>query len=154
MTVLGITATPRAVSGFDRMHRRDELMAMAPTLDYLVLLAPHTPETHHIVDARVLAALRPQAYLINVGRGGIVDEAALLAALSERRIAGAMVDVFAQEPLPPEHPFWALDTLIIITPHVAGFSENFQAKAFPIIEANLRAFLAGDVAAMVNVAER
>jgi D-2-hydroxyacid dehydrogenase (NADP+) len=153
MTVVGITATPRAVAGFDRMHRRDELLQVVPMLDYLVPLMPLSPATHHIVDARVLAAMKPTACLVNVGRGGIVDEAALLAALQGRRIAGAMLDVFAQEPLPAEHPFWALDNLII-TPHIAGFNEGYYDKAFPVIEANLRAFLAGDIAAMINVAER
>lgn len=153
MTVVGISAAPRAVACFDRMHRRDELLEVAPGLDYLVLLAPLSPATHHIVDARVLAAMKPGAYLVNVGRGGIVDEAALLAALQSRRIAGAMLDVFAEEPLPAEHPFWALDNLII-TPHIAGFNEGYYDKAFPIIEANLRAFLAGDLAGMINVAER
>ena len=153
MTVVGFTATPRDVPGFDRMHRREALLEVAPTLDYLVPLTPLAPETHHIVDARVLAAMKSGAFLVNVGRGGIVDEAALLAALQERRIAGAMLDVFAKEPLPPDHPFWTLDNLII-TPHVAGFSDAYYDKAFPVIEANMRAFLAGDTAAMINVAER
>ncbi|HZT52742.1 MAG TPA: D-2-hydroxyacid dehydrogenase [Stellaceae bacterium] len=153
MRVVGITATPRAVAGFDRIHPRAELLRVVPELDYLVLLVALAPETRHIVDARVLSAMRKDAYLVNVARGGIVDEAALLAALRERRIAGAMVDVFATEPLPPEHPFWTLDNLIV-TPHVAGFNEAYYTKAFPVIEANLRAFLGGDVAAMTNVAAR
>jgi phosphoglycerate dehydrogenase-like enzyme len=153
MSTVGFTATPREVAGFDRMHRRDELLAVAPTLDFLVPLAPLAPETRHIIDARVLGAMKPTAFLVNAGRGGIVDETALLAALRERRIAGAMLDVFAQEPLPPEHPFWALDNLII-TPHTAGFSEAYYDKAFPVLEANMRAFLAGDIAAMANVAAR
>jgi phosphoglycerate dehydrogenase-like enzyme len=153
MSVVGFTATPRDVPGFDRMHRRDELLAVAPSLDYLVPLTPLGPETRHIIDASVLGAMKPTAFLINAGRGGIVDEAALLEALRERRIAGAMLDVFAQEPLPPEHPFWTLDN-IIITPHTAGFSEGYYDKAFPLLDANMRAFLAGDIAAMRNVAQR
>lgn len=153
MTVVGFTETPRDLAGFDRMHQRDELLQVAPTLDYLVPLVPYTGATHHIIDARVLAALQPTAYLVNAGRGGIVDEAALVAALQERRIAGAMMDVFADEPLPPDHPFWGFDN-VIITPHTAGFNDGYYDKAFPVIGANLRAFLAGDYGAMINVAER
>ena len=153
MTVVGFTETPRELAGFDRMHRRAELLQVAPSLDYLVPLVPYAPATHHVVDARVLAAMKPSAYLVNAGRGGIVDEAALVAALQEHRLAGAMSDVFADEPLPTEHPFWALETMII-TPHTAGFNDGYYDKAFPVIGANLRAFLAGDYGAMINVAER
>ncbi|HUZ73451.1 MAG TPA: D-2-hydroxyacid dehydrogenase [Stellaceae bacterium] len=149
MTVVGITAAPRPVPGFDRMEPRGELRAVVPELDYLVLLTPYSAATHHIVDAAVLAAMKPSAFLINLARGGIVDETALQAALAERRIGGAMLDVFAAEPLPPAHPFWGLDNLII-TPHIAGFNETYFDKAFPIIETNLRHFLAGDIAGMIN----
>ena len=81
MTVIGISGSPRPTKGFDRMVARDDLMKIAPELDYLVALAPLTPETRGIIGAKVLAAMKPTAYLVNVARGGVVDEPALIAAL-------------------------------------------------------------------------
>ena len=143
MTVIGISSAPRTVAGFDRMHPVSELLGVMPELDYLVLLTPYSPATHNIVDARVLAAMKPTAYLINVARGGVVDEDALLEALRAGRLAGAGLDVFNQEPLPPDHPFWAFEN-VIITTHQGGFCDTYVDLAMPIIEHNMRCFLAGD----------
>jgi len=151
MTVIGISSAPRAVAGFDRMHAVSELLGVVPELDYLVLLTPYSPATHNIVDARVLAAMKPTAYLINVARGGVVDEDALVEALRDGRLAGAGLDVFNQEPLPPDHPFWAFEN-VIITTHQGGFCDTYVDLAMPIIEHNMRCFLAGDVNAMINLA--
>jgi len=123
-----------------------------PELDYLVLLTPYSPATHNIVDARVLAAMKPTAYLINLARGGVVDEDALVEALRTGRLAGAGLDVFNQEPLPPDHPFWAFEN-VIITTHQGGFCDTYVDLAMPIIEHNMRCFLAGDVKAMINFAQ-
>src|SRR5579859_103107 len=106
MTVIGITATPRERAGFDRMVQRDRLLEVAPELDFLVLLAPYTVETQGIVGAEVLGRMKPSAVLINVARGGLVDEPALVDALKAGTIAGAALDVFAEEPLPDGHPLW------------------------------------------------
>ena len=100
MTVIGISSATRAVPGFDRMFHRDDLLIAVRELDYLLLLTPYSPETHNIVGAEVFAAMKPQSFLINHARGGVVDESALLEALQSRRIAGAALDVFATEPLP------------------------------------------------------
>ena len=153
MKVVGITSGMRPVPGFEEMRPRDPLHAAVRDLDHLVLLTPLTPATRGIVDANVLAALKPTAFLVNLARGGVVDEAALLTALQERRIAGAAIDVFVEEPLPPEHPFWTLDNTFL-TPHLGGFCDVYIEHAIPMIEANLRAFLAGDMAGMTNVVQR
>ena len=97
--------------------------------------------------------MKPSAYLINLARGGVVDEAALIDALNGKRIAGAALDVFAQEPLPPDHPFWDMDN-VIITTHQGGFCDVYVKFAMPVIEHNLRQFLAGDAAGMINLVKR
>jgi len=149
MTVIGVSSTVRPVAGFDRMHHRDELCAIAPQLDYLVLLTPYSPETRGLIGAKVFAAMKPSSYLVNLARGGVVDETALLEALEKGRIAGAALDVFSEEPLPASHPLWTTPN-VIITPHAAGFYDGYPARALPTIEHNLRCFLAGDAAGMIN----
>lgn len=153
MRVVGISSAPRSVPGFDRMYRRDALVEAVRELDYLVLLTPHTPATHGVIDAKVLAAMKPTSYLVNLARGGVVDEPALIEALESRRIAGAALDVFAQEPLPPDHRFWDMEQ-VIVTPHLGGFCDVYVDHALPIVEENIRRFLAGDHANMINVVRR
>jgi phosphoglycerate dehydrogenase-like enzyme len=150
MTVIGITSSPRDMEGFDRMVHRDGLEKAVRGLDFLVLLTPYTRETHGIVGAKVIAAMKASAFLVNLARGGIVDEEALLAALREKRLAGAALDVFATEPLPEDHPFWAMDN-VIVTPHLGGFHDQYPEEALPTVIENFRKFLAGDVKSMVNV---
>ena len=96
MRVIGISSGPRAVPGFDRMHGRDELAAAIADCDYFVLLTPLTPQTRGIIDAKILSAMKPSAYLVNLARGGVVDEAALLDVLRRGGIAGAALDVFVE----------------------------------------------------------
>ena len=153
MTVIGITSAPRSVAGFDRMVPRGELLDIVGTLDHLVLLIPHTNETHGIVDAAVLGRMKPSAFLINVARGGIVDQPALVEALQARRIAGAALDVFAEEPLPDGDPLWKMPN-VLITPHMAGFHAGYPDEALPIVIENIRHFLAGDIDGMINVVRR
>jgi phosphoglycerate dehydrogenase-like enzyme len=151
MTVVGITSSPRQVAGFDRMHPMSELLAVLPQLDYLVLLTPYSPATHHMIDAKVFAAMKPASYFVNVARGGVVDEDALLAALRDKKIAGAALDVFNREPLPLDHPFWDFEN-VIITTHQGGFCDTYVDLAMPILEHNMRCFLRGDLKGMINVA--
>jgi phosphoglycerate dehydrogenase-like enzyme len=153
MTVAGFTSAKRAVPGFDRMYDRGELIAQAGTLDHLVLLAPYSEETRNLVDARVLAAMKPSSYLINLARGGIVDEDALLRALEQGRIAGAALDVFQEEPLPAGHPLWSAKN-VLITPHLGGFSDVYAARALPTVEHNMACFLRGELDQMINVVRR
>jgi D-2-hydroxyacid dehydrogenase (NADP+) len=153
MTVVGFTSAKREVPGFDRMHDRGELMAQVATLDFLVLLAPYADEIRNLVDARVFAAMKPSSYLINLARGGIVDEDALLAALKREEIAGAALDVFQEEPLPAGHPLWSARN-VNITSHLGGFCDVYAERALPTVEHNMACFLRGDFDQMINVVRR
>jgi D-2-hydroxyacid dehydrogenase (NADP+) len=150
MRAVGVSSAPRPVPGFERIDAVGELEHVAGEVDYLVLLTPYTAATHGIVSAQVLGAMRPSSFLINVARGGIVDEPALITALEQHRIAGAALDVFTEEPLPPDHPFWRLDN-VILTPHIAGFHVGYIDDALPIVEENLRHFITGSADMMRNV---
>jgi len=111
--------------------------------DVVVVTAPLTPESHHMLDAAMLARMRPDAYLIVVSRGGIVEEGALAAALREHRLAGAAIDVAEQEPMPPDHPLWDAPNLIV-TPHLAGASSEKERRCVEILKANLLRFHKGE----------
>jgi D-2-hydroxyacid dehydrogenase (NADP+) len=150
MRVVGVTSAPRPVAGFDAMRRRDELSKVVGDFDFLVLLTPLTAATRNCIDAGIFAAMKPASYLVNLARGGVVDEPALIEALSEQRIAGAALDVFSQEPLPADHPFWSMPN-VIITTHQGGFCDVYIDYALPTVEANMECFLKGDFDAMINV---
>ncbi len=136
--------------GFDRVHPSAELAGLAGEFDFFVLLTPLTERTRNCIDAEVFAAMKPTSFFINLARGGVVDEAALLEALRGGRIAGAALDVFNEEPLPADHPFWAMDN-VIITTHQGGFCDVYIDHAWPTVETNMRCFLAGDIGGMINV---
>jgi phosphoglycerate dehydrogenase-like enzyme len=127
----------------DRVYRPDGMVEMLAECDYVVLIVPSTPATRHLIDERALRAMKPSAVLINLARGGVVDEVALLAALREGRLAGAALDVFEEEPLPPDSPFWGLEN-VIVSPHVAGFTPHYHERVMGIFAENLRRFLAGE----------
>ena len=150
MRVVGVTSAPRNVPGFDRMHRRQELARVVGDFDFLVLLTPLTAATRNSIDTKILAAMKPTSYLINLARGGVVDEPALVEALNDKRIAGAALDVFSQEPLPVDHPFWSMPN-VIITTHQGGFCDVYIDYALPTVEANMECFLKGDFNGMINV---
>lgn len=150
MTVIGVSGAPRPHPSFDRMYPRSEFVEAAGFADFLVLLAPLTEETRGIVGARLLAAMKPSAFLINLARGPVCDEQALLAALRERRIAGAGLDAHWAEPLPPEHPLWGMDH-VMITPHIAGRSDRYADLVMPILLHNLGCFLDGRIGEMRNL---
>ena len=150
MTVYGVSGAARKPEGFDQVFGRGQLKRAAALADFLVLIVPYTPQTEKLIDASVIAAMKPSAYLINVARGGVLDEHALLAALREQRLAGAALDVFRETPLPPEHPLWQ-EERIIITPHIGGMSTIYLDQAYPIVRENLRSFLAGETRAMANI---
>lgn len=153
MTVVGFTSAKRDVPGFDRMHSRGELIAQAPTLDFLVLLAPYADEIRNFIDHKIFAAMRPTSYLINLARGGIVDEDALLTALERGQIAGAALDVFQEEPLLRGHPLWSAKN-VLITAHLGGFSDVYAQRALPTVEHNMACFLKGEYDRMINVVKR
>lgn len=153
MQTIGFSGTPRPAPGFDRMVARADLVKTAPELDYLVALAPLTAETRHVIGEKVFAAMKQSSYLINVARGGVVDEKALIAALESGRIAGAALDVFSEEPLPSTSPLWKTRNLTVF-PHLGGYSEGYEDRAMPTIEGNMRKYLGGDLKSMINIVRK
>ena len=128
-----------------------ELPALLQRSDVVVMCAPLTRETRGMIGARELAAMKPSAYFINVGRGPTVDESALAAAVGEGRIAGAAVDVFAQEPPPANHPLYRVDN-VIVSPHVSGFLASYDDRCAELFAENLRRFVGGEP--LVNLVDR
>ncbi len=153
MIVIGISGSPREAKGFDRMAHRDDFVKVVPELDFLVALAPLTAETRGIVGAKIFAAMKPTAYLVNVARGGVVDEPALIAALESGEIAGAALDVFAQEPLPASSPLWRTKNVTIFS-HLGGYSQGYEDRAMPTIAGNMAKFLSGDLKSMINIVRK
>jgi D-2-hydroxyacid dehydrogenase (NADP+) len=153
MTVVGLSGTPRPAAGFDRVVARDDLLKVAPEFDYLVALAPLTPETRGIIGEKVLAAMKPSAYLVNVARGGVVDEPALIKALESGQIAGAALDVFSEEPLPPTNPLWKTKNVTVF-PHLGGYSQGYEDRAMPTIAGNMQKYLNNDLKSMINIVRK
>lgn len=153
MTVYGVSRTKRPIENFDAVFTRDELVEVAGMVDFLVLVLPYEPDSHHIVNAEVLNAMRPDSYLINVARGGVLDEAALITALNEGRIAGAGLDVFEEGILSDSSPLWDMAN-VFITPWIGGRSDQYAERILTVIEPNLRHYLAGDIDGMINVIAR
>jgi phosphoglycerate dehydrogenase-like enzyme len=135
----------------DGLFTPDRLAEMLPVCDYVVLALPHTPATYHFVDEAALRAMKSSALLVNIGRGALVDEAALVRALREGWIAGAALDVFEQEPLPADSPLWKMEN-VIISPHIAGFTPHYDERAAALFAENLRRYLAGEP--LLNQVER
>jgi len=150
MRVVGLSSSPRDVAGFDRMYASADLAKVAGEFDFLVLLTPLTDKTRNSVDAKVFAAMKPKSFLVNLARGGVVDEAALVDALRDKRLAGAALDVFNEEPLPRDHPFWEMKN-VIITTHQGGFCDVYIDHALPTVETNMQCFLSGNIGGMINV---
>jgi phosphoglycerate dehydrogenase-like enzyme len=113
-----------------------------PQADFVVLAAPETPETLKMIGEREFSAMQPSAYFINVARGSLIDEPALVRALQNRAIAGAALDVTSEEPLPPENPLWKLEN-VFITPHVSAISEHLWERQAELLTANLERWFSG-----------
>lgn len=128
---------------FDRLYPIEALKSMLKECDYVVITLPLTPVTDGLIGEEELSAMKPGAYLVHISRGGVVDEKALLNALTEKRLAGAAVDVFSQEPLPPDNPLWKAPNLIL-TPHVSGFSPKYKERAGIMFAENLKRYLRGE----------
>lgn len=124
----------------DRLLSPDSLSELLMVSDFVVLAVPHVPETNRLVGREQLRLMRRDAFLINVARGSVVAENELIEALQEGIIAGALLDVFEREPLPPDSPLWTMPN-VIVTPHVAGSSTNYAASLFHIFSDNLQRFL-------------
>lgn len=149
LRVEGVGRRARAVDpDFVVIHPRERLRAALADADYVVIVVPLTDETRAMIGEEEIAAMRPTTRLINVARGAVVDEGALVEALQAKRIAGAALDVTAVEPLPAESPLWAMPE-VIITPHMSGdFHGHYEALAAAFID-NFRRYRAGEPLANV-----
>lgn len=143
---LGLRRQARPADGFDEVHGLEALDALLPQADWLLLACPLTEQTRGLIDARRLALLPPGAGLVNVARGEVVVEAALIDALARGQLLGAYLDVFAKEPLPAESPFWILPN-VILTPHSASASRGTHGRGVALFLRNLRAYLHGEALA-------
>ncbi len=128
---------------FTRLYPVQAIKSVLSECDFVVLNLPLTSETRGLIGAEELAAMKPGAYLVDACRGNVVDQAALLTALQERQIAGAALDVFTEEPLPPASPFWKLPN-VIITPHISGISPVYDERAMALFSENLKRYLSGE----------
>jgi phosphoglycerate dehydrogenase-like enzyme len=144
MRVLAVREHPeRGAEGADAVYGTSELNQVLPEADFVMLCAPLTPATQKAFGREQLAAMRKDAFLLNVGRGALIDEAALIVALLERRIGGATLDVTTEEPLPADSPLWELDNCMI-TPHTAGISPKLWERQYSYFAENLRRFTANE----------
>jgi len=128
---------------FDRLYPYQALKSMFKDCDFVVVTLPLTLLTRNMIGAAELAAMKPGAYLIQSGRGGVVDQAALVEALQEKRIAGAALDTFSEEPLPPASPLWKLPN-VLLTPHIGSISPNYLQRAVDLFATNLKHYALGE----------
>lgn len=143
MEVVGVKRTPTPVDGVSRVYTSAELEDAIEGSNYVVLCVPLTDGTRGLIGSEELEAMAEDAYLVNVSRGGVVDERALIAALESGEIAGAALDVFETEPLPRESPLWEMDE-VIVTPHIAGAHEEYADRVSELVRENLRRQEAGE----------
>ena len=142
-----VTETP----GVDEVYPPNRLENLLRTSDFVVICAPHSPDTEKLMDAARFEIMKPTAYLINIGRGVIVDLNALTDALRQGKIAGAALDVYEVEPLPDDHPLWDMEN-VILTPHIAGDGPYVQDRRIDVFIENMKRFIAGEE--MLTVVEK
>ena len=141
--VWAVTRSGRAEEGLaEQVFPASKLHEVLPQADFVVIAAPETPETRKLIGAREFALMKASAYFLNVSRGALVDEPALISALEQRKIAGAALDVASQEPLPPESPLWRLDNAFI-TPHMSAVSKHLWERQTDLLMENLERWFAG-----------
>lgn len=143
MNVIGVSRAGRAGGDFERVVAREEIKSVLPEADVLFLAQGYSPDVHHFIGETELALMMSEAILVNIGRGELTDEAALARALKEKRIRGAGIDVYGEEPLGPDSPFWDLEN-VVMTPHVAGRGGSDQkARLSALFFENVTRYLAG-----------
>jgi phosphoglycerate dehydrogenase-like enzyme len=151
--VTGVRRTPSSdlPQGVDAVYPPDRLHDLLPDADVIVVAAPETRETRRVIDADALARMKPDAVVVNVSRGKLIDEQALAAALQANRLGGAALDVFEHEPLSPDSPLWTLPN-VLITPHTSGFRPDHWDAATGLFAENLRRFDRAEP--LVNVVDK
>jgi phosphoglycerate dehydrogenase-like enzyme len=135
----------------DRIYPGEALHSMLAECDYVVVTLPLTGRTRHLIDADLLRDMKPTSFLVNVGRGAVINEADLVRALKKGWIAGAGLDVFEEEPLSDSSPLWRMDN-VILTPHISGMTTQYDERAVNLFAANLRRYLVGEP--LLNLVER
>ncbi|QKC91781.1 D-2-hydroxyacid dehydrogenase [Mesorhizobium sp. NZP2234] len=143
MRTLGIRARPKPTPSLDEVHGVDALLPLLGRADFIVCCVPLLPTTRGLLGKAAFAAMKPSAVLVDISRGGVVDETALLEALDDKRIKGAALDVFATEPLPAEHPLWGYDN-VAITPHCAAVYDGWDIKSVRMFTDNLARYRRGE----------
>ena len=144
MEVIGVRRSPRRAGDLaTEIVPPDQLIEVLPRADILALTCPLTPETERLIRAEHFAAMKPSSVLINVARGKVVDEPALSEGLRAGRIAGAGLDVFVDEPLPPDSPLWSFEN-VLVTPHSAGETRRYEANVIAILTENLGRLARGE----------
>ncbi|WP_392535103.1 D-2-hydroxyacid dehydrogenase [Nostoc sp. C117] len=142
LRIIGSRRHPQELPNFDKVVGADEWRSLLPIADYVVIATPLTKETKQFIDESVLRSLPRHAYLINIARGDVIDESALIKALTEGWIAGAALDTVSTEPLPSESPLWSLPN-IFITPHTSGHSPKSKQRSIALFIDNLQRYQAG-----------
>ena len=140
MRIIGVSRSGKKQRGVAAVYQRSGVTRALGQADFAVVVLPLTAETQGLIAEAELRAMKPTAWLLNIGRGPVIDQGALLRALADKRIAGAVLDVFETEPLPPDHPFWAMPN-VVVTPHISG--PSVPAEIAPVFNDNLRRYLAG-----------
>lgn len=143
MRVIGMRANPTATPNVDHVAGPDELHEVLPKADFVLVCLPLTPRTRHLLDRPQFAAMKRGAVLIDVSRGGIVRQAALIESLAEGRVKGAALDVFETEPLPPESPLWTMPN-VIITPHCSSVYEGWERRSIEMFCDNIERWRRGE----------
>ena len=152
MKVIGMNTDGRAVPYVDKVFKPNQLKELMAESDYVVIIVPLTPDTYHLIGQEELHAMKETAYIINIARGEVIDEEALISKLKNKEIAGAVLDVFSKEPLPEDHPFWTLDNCII-TPHLSGKSPNYLKRAIELLMYNMDYYRKNEISKMKNVVD-
>lgn len=143
MKTLGVNRSGSSVSSIDTMYTIEQLQEACRPAKYIVSILPETQETYRVIDKDIFDSMRKDAVFINIGRGKTVDQKALLTALENGQIAHAVLDVFEEEPLPADHPFWKMEN-VTVTPHFSSVTANYQPRALDIFKQNLKTYLNGE----------
>jgi phosphoglycerate dehydrogenase-like enzyme len=142
MQVIGTKRRPEAIAGVEQVFPPERTADVLAQSDFVLLLLPATPDTENFINTKTLSQMRPSAYLLNFGRGHLIADTDLVAAVNEKRIAGAVLDVFRQEPLPPEHAFWGTEGILVL-PHIGGGHPSRDTTVAQLFIENLGRFLDG-----------
>ena len=143
MRVIGTKRTPEPLAHVAKVYTQEQTDEVLGTADFVLLLLPSTTETENFINAKRLHAMKPTAWLLNFARGALIVDADLIAAVQSKTIAGAVLDVFREEPLPAAHPFWKTDGILVL-PHIGGGHPERSIAVAEIFADNARRFLAGE----------